>query len=321
MIEGVRDAPKRIVFAEGEDEKMVRAACLFHKEGFGTPILIGREDRVRAVFNRLGLPVLDGIEIRNARLSAITDQHNARYVDFLYARLQRSGFLLRDVQRMVNQERNVYAACTVALGDADGLVTGLTRAPSQALEAIQLAIGAKPGGIAFGLSMVITQRMTLLVADTLIHREPTPSQLAAIAIGSAARMRGMGQAPRVALCAHSTFGLPAHEGSNRIAEAVRLLEQSGVDFEFDGDLSPDVALDPNLRTLYPFCRLTGNANVLVMPGLDAAHIAAQLAPRLGEGRVIGPVLIGLEHAVQIVPMDANVSDLVTFACLAASSDI
>ena len=320
IIEGVRGQPKRIVFAEGEDEKMVRAACLFHKEGFGTPILIGREDRVRAVFDRLGLAP-SGIEIRNARLSAMADHHNARYVDFLYARLQRRGFLLRDVQRMVNQDRNVYAACTVALGDADGLVTGLTRAPSQALEAICLAIDAKPGDIAFGLSMVITQRMTLFVADTLIHEQPTAAQLAAIAIGSAARTRAMGQTPRVALCAHSSFGLPPHEGSARIAEAVRLLEQSHVDFEFDGDISPDVALDPTLRALYPFCRLTGNANVLVMPGLDSAHIAAQLAPRLGEGRVIGPALIGLEHSAQIVPMDATVSDLVTFACLAASTDI
>ncbi len=321
IIEGVRDAPKRIVFAEGEDEKMVRAACLFHKGGFGTPILIGREDRVRAVFERLGLEVASGIEIQNARLSALEDRNNARYVDFLYARLQRGGHLLRDVQRMVNQDRNVYAACAVALGDADGMVTGLTRAPSQALEAIRLAIDAKPGGIAFGLSMLITQRTTLFVADTLIHQRPSAAQLAAIAMGSAVRTRAMGQTPRVALCAHSSFGLPAHEGSVRIAEAVRLLEQSGVDFEFDGDISPDVALDANLRALYPFCRLSGNANVLVMPGLNAAHIAAQLAPRLGEGRVIGPALIGLEHAAQIVPMDATVSDLVTFACLAASTDI
>ena len=321
IIEGVRDQPKRIVFAEGEDEKMVRAASLFHKEGFGTPVLIGREDRVRAVFDRLGLRPEAGIEIRNARLSAMEDRNNARYVDFLYARLQRSGYLLRDVQRMVNQDRNVYAACVVALGDADGMVTGLTRAPSQALEAICLAIDPKPQGIAFGVSMVITQRMTLLVADTLIHKDPTAEQLAAIATGSAARMRRLGQTPRVALCAHSAFGLPQHEGAARIAEAVRILEQRGVDFEFDGDLSPDIALDPGLRALYPFCRLTGNANVLVMPGLDAAHIAAQLAPRLGEGRVIGPVLIGLEHAAQIVPMDATVSDMVSFACLAASSDV
>ncbi len=321
IIEGVRTQPKRIVFAEGEDEKMVRAAALFQKEGFGTAILIGNEDRVRMVFSRLGLVQQDGIEIRNARLSAMEDRHNARYVDFLYARLQRSGYLLRDVQRMVNQDRNVYAACAVALGDADGMVTGLTRAPSQALEAIRLAIDPRPGGITFGLSMVITQRMTLLIADTLIHKDPTAEQLAAIAIGSAARMRALGQTPRVALCAHSTFGLPMHEGATRITEAVRLLRERGADFEFDGDLSPDVALDAGLRALYPFCRLTGNANVLVMPGLDAAHIAAQLAPRLGEGRVIGPALTGLQYAAQIVPMDATVSDLVTFACLAASSDM
>ena len=149
------------------------------------------------------------------------------------------------------------------------MVTGLTRAPSQALEAIGLAIDPTPGETPFGVSMVITQRMTLLIADTLVHKDPTAEQLAAIAIGSAARMRTLGQTPRVALCAHSTFGLPQHEGATRIADAVRLLEQRGVDFEFDGDLSPDVALDGGLRALYPFCRLTGNANVLVMPGLDA----------------------------------------------------
>ena len=209
----------------------------------------------------------------------------------------------------------------VALGDADGMVTGLTRAPSQALEAIRLAIDPAQGGIAFGVSMVITQRTTLLIADTLIHEQPSAEQLASIATGSAARMRRLGERPRVALCAHSTFGLPHHEGATRIAQAVRILERQGVDFEFDGDLSPDAALDGGLRALYPFCRLTGNANVLVMPGLDAAHIAAQLAPRLGEGRVIGPVLIGLAHAAQIVPMDATVSDLVSFACLAASAEV
>jgi len=321
IIEGVRSQPKRIVFAEGEDEKMVRAAVLFHKEGFGTPILIGNENRVRAVFDRLGIVPDAGIEILNARLSAMEDRNNARYVDYLYKRLQRQGSLLRDVQRMVNQDRNVYGACVVALGDADGMVTGLTRAPSQALEAIRLAIDTRPGETPFGLSMLITQRTTLLVADTLVNETPTAAQLAAIATGAAARMRALGQTPRVALCAHSTFGLPAHASCERIIEATRLLDAAGVDFEYDGDLSPDVALDPGLRALYPFCRLTGNANVLVMPGLESAHIASRLAPRLGEGRVIGPVLVGLEHAAQIVPMDATVSDLVSFACLAASTDI
>jgi malate dehydrogenase (oxaloacetate-decarboxylating)(NADP+) len=319
IMEGVRDQPRRMVFAEGEHETMVRAAAQFHKEGFGTPILIGNEVRVRAAFDRLGLVLEDGIEIRNARLSEAEDPHNARYVDFLYGRLQRKGYLLRDVQRMVNQDRNVFAAVAVALGDADGMVTGLSRASSQALEAVRLAIDPKPGGVSFGLSMIVTQRTTLLVADTLVHHEPTAEELAAIAIGTALRMRALGQTPRVAFCSHSTFGLPPNEGAERIAAAIRLLEVRNVDFEFDGDLSPDVALDPSLREGYPFCRLTGNANVLVMPSLDAAQITTQMVSRLGEARVIGPVLTGLEHPVQIVPMDSKVSDLVVFACLAATS--
>jgi malate dehydrogenase (oxaloacetate-decarboxylating)(NADP+) len=320
ITEGVRDQPKRMVFAEGENETMVRAAAQYHKEGFGTPILIGNEIRVRAAFARLELPLHDGIEIRNARLAAMDDHNNnIRYSEFLYARLQRRGYLLRDVQRMVNQDRNIFAACAVALGDADGMVTGLTRAPSQALEAIRLAIDAKPGGIPFGLSMVVTQHATLLVADTLMNSAPTAEQLAAIAIASANRMRALGQSPRVAFCSHSTFGQPQSEGSLRIAEAVRLLQQRGVDFGFDGDMSPEVALDPSLRERYPFCRLTGNANVLVMPSLDAAQIATQMVARLGEARVIGPVLVGLEHPVQVVPMDSKVSDLVIFACLAATT--
>ncbi|MBW4023083.1 MAG: NADP-dependent malic enzyme [Proteobacteria bacterium] len=320
ITEGVRGQPKRMVFAEGENETMVRAAAQYHKEGFGTPILIGNETRVRAAFERLELELHDGIEIRNARLSAMDDHNNnVRYTDFLYARLQRRGYLLRDVQRMVNQDRNIFAACAVALGDADGMVTGLTRAPSQALEAIRLAIDPKPGSVPFGLSMVVTPHATLLVADTLINTEPSAEQLAAIAIATANRMRALGQSPRVALCSHASFGQPQTEGSARIAEAVRLLESRGVNFEFEGELSPEVALDESLRKRYPFCRLTGNANVLVMPSLDAAQIATQMVARLGEARVIGPVLTGLDHPVQVVPMDSKVSDLVVFACLAATT--
>jgi malate dehydrogenase (oxaloacetate-decarboxylating)(NADP+) len=320
ITEGVRDQPKRMVFAEGENETMVRAAAQYHKEGFGTPILIGNEVRVREAFARLELALPDGIEIRNARLAAMEDHNkNVRYTDFLYGRLQRRGYLLRDVQRMVNQDRNIFAACAVALGDADGLVTGLTRAPGQALEAIRLAIDPKPGAVPFGLSMVVTQHATLLVADTLINAEPSPEELATIAIASATRMRALGQTPRVALCSHATFGQPQTVGSQRIAAAVRLLESRGVGFEFEGELSPEVALDASLRRRYPFCRLTGNANVLVMPSLDAAQIATQMVARLGEARVIGPVVTGLQHPVQIVPVDSKVSDLVIFACLAATT--
>ena len=322
ITEGVRAQPRRIVFAEGENETMVRAAAQYHKEGFGTPILIGNEERVRAAFTRLELPLHGGIEIRNARLAALDDhKNNERYSDFLYGRLQRRGYLLRDVQRMVNQDRNVFAACAVALGDADGMVTGLTRAPAQALDAILLAIDPRPGRVPFGLSMVVSAHQTLLVADTLINMKPSAEELAIIARAAAHRMRALGQSPRVAFCASSTFGQP-HDGAGlRIVEAVRILDREGADFEYEGEMTPEVALDASLRARYPFARLTDNANILIMPGLDAAQIATQMVARLGEARVIGPVLTGLSRPVQVVPMDAKVSDLVIFACLAAAGSM
>jgi malate dehydrogenase (oxaloacetate-decarboxylating)(NADP+) len=313
IFEAVRANPKRVVFAEGEEEKAVRAAIAFHQEGYGTPVLIGREDRVRATLTGLGLILPEGIEICNARLSS----RNAHYTELLYARLQRRGYLHRDVQRLVNQDRNVFAAAMVAAGDADALVTGLTRARSVCLEAINLAIDPIPGRTAFGITMMLGQRETIFISDTLMHERPAPALLADIAEGAAAYARRLGHEPRVALLSHSTFGQPLHATVHGIREAVAILEKRGVDFEFDGDMSPDVALEPSIRALYPFCRLTGNANVLVMPGLHSAHITSRLAPRLGGGSSIGPLLLGMQKAVQLLPMDASVSQILDLAALAA----
>ncbi len=313
IMESVRAAPKTVVFAEGEDEKTVRAAIAFHNEGFGRPILIGREDRVHRTLQTLGLRLPAGIEVHNARISS----HNAHYTDMLYTRLQRRGFLHRDVQRLVNQDRNVFAAVMLASGDADAMVTGLSRARSVCLDAINLAIDPLPGRTPFGLTLMLGGRETIFVADTLIHERPSPPLLADIAEGAAAHARRLGHEPRVALLSHSTFGQPMHTTVEGIREAVAILEQRGVDFEFDGDMSPDVALEPSFRALYPFCRLTGNANVLVMPGLHSAHIVSRLAPRLGGGSAIGPLLLGMAKAVQLVSMDASVSTIVDMAALAA----
>ena len=313
IMESVRVSPKRVVFAEGEDEKVVRAAIDFTRRGFGSAVLIGREDRVEAVLKKLGLRLPEGIEIHNARISS----HNVRYTDLLYARQQRSGYLHRDVQRMVNQDRNVFAAAMLAAGDAEAMLTGLTRPRSMCLDAINMAIDPKPGCTAFGLTMMLGARETLFIADTLMHERPSPVQLAEIAIGAAAHARRLGAEPRVALLSHSTFGQPMHATVHGIREAVAILDQRGVDFEYDGDMSPDVALEPSIRALYPFCRLTGNANVLVMPGLHSAHIVSRLAPRLGGGSSIGPLLLGMSRAVQLVPMDASVSTIVDMAALAA----
>jgi malate dehydrogenase (oxaloacetate-decarboxylating)(NADP+) len=313
IMESVRAAPKTVVFAEGEEEKILRAAIAFQNAGFGTPVLIGREDRINAALERLGLHLPAGVAIHNARISS----KNAKYTDLLYERAQRKGFLYRDVQRLVNQDRNIFAAAMLAAGEADAMVTGLTRARSVCLEAINMAIDPLPGHTAFGLTLMLGGRETIFIADTLMHERPSPALLADIAEGAAEHARRLGHEPRVALLSHSTFGQPMHQTVHGIREAVAILESRKVDFEFDGDMSPDVALEPSIRALYPFCRLTANANVLIMPGLHSAHITSRLAPRLGGGSSIGPLLLGMSKAVQLVSMDASVSTIVDMAALAA----
>jgi malate dehydrogenase (oxaloacetate-decarboxylating)(NADP+) len=314
IMEQVRANPRRVVFAEGEEEKVVRAAVAYRNAGYGRPVLIGREDRVLNTLAGLGLGPTDGLEIHNARLSGA----NAKYVDFLYERLQRKGLLRRDVQRMVNQDRNVFAACMVATGDADAMVTGLTRSTSVCLDDVRQAIGPTPGHIAFGLTLMLGPHgRTIFLADSMVHFRPDAQQLADIVVGAAAAAKLMGHEPRVALLSHSTFGDPAHDRVAPMLDAVKILDGRKVDFEYDGEMSPDVALEASIRALYPFCRLTGDANVLVMPGLHSAHILARLMHHLGGGTTIGPLLIGMEKPVQIVPMDASVSQIVDVAGLAA----
>ena len=316
--EAVRAHPGRVVFAEGEEEKIVRAAVAFRNAGYGTPVLIGREDRVRATMAALGLGDTDGIEIHNARLSG----RNAKYAEFLYARLQRQGYLARDCQRMVNQDRNVFAACMVATGDADAMVTGLTRSAAVCLTDIGHVIDTAPGAISFGLTLMLGDRgHAIFIADTLMHFRPNPQELADICIGAAAAARRLGHEPRVALLSYSTFGNQHSALGDTMREAVKILDSRGVDFEYDGEMSPDVALDDGYRALYPFCRLTGPANILVMPGLHSAHITSRLAPRLGGGGTIGPLMIGLTHAVQLVAMDSSVSQIVDIATIAAHQAI
>jgi malate dehydrogenase (oxaloacetate-decarboxylating)(NADP+) len=319
IAESVRQNPKRVVFAEGEEEKVIRAAIAFRNAGYGTPVLVGREDRIAAVANAIGIPLPDGIEIQNARLSDST----RRYAEFLYEKRQRDGFLQRDCQRLVNQDRNVFAACMVATGEADAVVTGTTRSYSAALEGISMAIDPVPGRVAFGVSIIISRQAgTVLVADTAIHERPDAATLAGIARGSAAAARRLGMEPRVAFLSFSTFGDPRGTIPGSIREAVKLLTERGADFEFDGEMAADVALDPKLRaSLYPFCRLSGPANVLIMPGIHAAHILTRAVPQLTSSTVIGPLLTGLSHSAQIVPMQAGVNQIVDVACLAAHAAV
>ncbi|HUC62166.1 MAG TPA: NADP-dependent malic enzyme [Alphaproteobacteria bacterium] len=311
--DAVRHSPRRIVFAEGEEERTIRAALAFRNAGFGTPILVGREEVVREQMASVGLEGTTTLEVHNARLST----ENKRYTDFLYARLQRRGYLYRDCQRLVNQNRNVFAACMVALGDADGMLTGTTRSFPVSFEDLCHVIDPKRGREVFGLSIVVARGHTVLIADTQVHERPTPAQLVGIAIQAAAKARQLGHEPRVALCSFSSFGNTRHARAAEIREAVAELDRLEVDFEYDGEMAIDVALDPEVAKLYPFCRLKGPANVLVMPGLHAANIGAKLLQKLGGSTVIGPLLLGLDKPAQIAPLGSSLNELVNMAMLTA----
>jgi malate dehydrogenase (oxaloacetate-decarboxylating)(NADP+) len=313
IFQRVRRAPKRVVFAEGEEEQMIRAAVSFVNNKLGTAILIGREDTVQAAAERAGIDIREGIEIHNARLS----QRNSDYADFLYARLQRKGYLFRDVQRLINNDRNHFGACMVALGDADALVSGVTRNYSTVLDDVRRVIDPKPGHRVIGVSVILARGRLVLVADTAVHDLPSPSELADIAEEAAGVAKRMGYTPRVALLAYSTFGQPEGDRSRKVREAVEILDQRRVDFEYDGEMSADVALNAKAMSAYPFCRLSGPANVLVMPAYHSAAISTKMLQELGGSTVIGPLLVGLDKPVQIVSLGSMDSDIVNMAALAA----
>jgi malate dehydrogenase (oxaloacetate-decarboxylating)(NADP+) len=309
----LKRSPKRVVFAEGEEQQVIRAAAMFVEQGLGTALLVGREERVKLAAQEAGIELGDGIEVHNARLST----RNGVYTNHLYERLQRQGYLLRDVQRLVNTDRNHFAACMVALGDADAMITGVTRNFSVALEDVRRVIDPKPGHRIIGLSMVIARGRTVLVADTAVTEMPTAEELAEIAVEAAGVARRFGYEPRVGMLAFSTFGHPQGERSARVIEAVKLLDHRRVDFEYDGDIAADVALNPELMTAYPFCRLSGPANVLVMPAFHSASISTKMLQELGGATVIGPLLVGLDRPVQIVQLGAKDTQIVNMAALAA----
>ena len=310
----VRRQPKRVVFAEGEEEQVMRAAVSFVNQNLGTAILVGREDQIRDTARNAGVDLnKSGIEIINARLS----RRNAVYADHLYERMQRKGYLFRDCQRLINTDRNHFAATMLAMGDADAVVTGVTRNYSTALEEVRRIIDAKPGHRVIGVSIALCRGRTVIVADTAVHDMPNAEQIADIAEEAAGFARRMGYEPRVAMLAYSTFGHPAGERSERVQEAVKILDKRRVDFEYDGEMAADVALNARLLQQYPFCRLSGPANVLVMPAFHSASISTKMLQELGGSTVIGPLLVGLNKPVQIVSLNAKDSDIVNMAAIAA----
>ena len=314
IVSRVRRSPKRVVFAEGEEEQVIRAAQSFVAQGLGTAILVGREDRVQQAAKGAGIE-LDGkdIEIHNARLS----HRNALYAQFLYERLQRQGFLFRDCKRLINLDRDHFAAAMVAQGDADAMVTGVTRNFSVALEDVRRVIDQKPGHRLMGVSLVLAKGRPIVVADTAITELPTAPELADIAVEAAAVARRLGYEPRVALLAFSNFGHPPGERAGHVQEAVKILDARRVDFQFDGEMGADIALNKELMAAYPFCRLSEPANVLVMPAFHSAAISTRMLQELGGATVIGPLIVGLEKPVQIVGLGAKDSDIVNMAALAS----
>ncbi len=309
----VRRAPKRIIFAEGEQPQIARAANAFHNAGLGRPILIGRHAPIREAFASAGVGLSDMIEMHDTSL----DERRQEYAEFLFGRLQRKGYLLRDCQRLVNNDRNVFAACMVAMGHADGMVTGVTRNWTTAYEDVRKVLDARPRRRVIGVSIALIRGRAVLVADVSVHDMPNAEQLADIAEEAVRVARRLGMDPRVAFLAYSTFGHPRGERSDRVREAVSLLDKRQVDFEYDGDMAADVALNREAMKQYPFCRLSDTANVLVMPAFHSAAISTKMLKELGGATLIGPMLVGLSHSVQICPLGAKDSDVVNMAALAA----
>jgi len=310
--EGARAHPKRVIFAEGEEEVVLRAAIAFKEGGYGTPVLVGRDDvpdRLRA----LGVTDPESFELHNSRVSPLVP----RMVDFLYSRLQRRGYLRRDCERMVNQDRNIFGALLLQLGEGDAMITGITRTYGETMRQIYRVIDPAAGKTPFGIHLLVGQSHTVFIADTTVNERPTAEQLADFAEQTAAVARRMGHEPRVAFLSYSNFGNPKGEWLDNIRDAVTVLAGRKVGFEYEGEMAPDVALNPKQLANYPFARLSGPANVLIMPGLQSAHISAKLLRELGGDSVIGPMLIGMEKPVQVAPMTSTASELVTLAVLAA----
>ena len=314
VFERITPENKRVVFTEGEEEVSIRAALAFSNSGYGHPVLLGREARIKQIIADMGLDGANDLEIINAKIS----DHNKDYIGFLYKKLRRRGVLQRDCQRMVNHDRNVFAACMVANGHADALVTGMTRSFQASFEYVTQVIEPKKGKEFVTTSMLVSRGRTVFMGDTSIHERPSGEQMADIAEVIAEKARSMGHIPRVAILSFSNFGSPESDITQTARDAVAVLDKRKVKFEYEGEMTADIALDYDLmQSRYPFSRLTGPANILVMPGLHSANISFKLMQQLGGGSVIGPMILNGEHPFQIIPMSASVSDLVNAAALAA----
>ena len=315
----IKNKQKRIVFADGEDENTLKAAIAFKNSKLGIPILVGKEAKIKEQIQKIGYDDHFDFEITNST----DNSKREKYTKYLFKKLQREqGLLEWDCDRLVRNDRVIWASCMVACGDADGAVTGNTRRFGASLEKVQQVIGARAGEIMFGLNLVVHKGKTIFVADTSVHEWPTSQQLSEIAISAARVVRLFGFDPKVAFVSHSTFGQPVTSRTEQIREAVEILKNKKVNFEFDGDMQPDVALNEEYKKLYPFSKIVGNANILIMPGQHAASISYKMIKAFGDSKVIGPLLIGLGLPIEIAPLRCSTSEILNLASIAAySSDI
>ena len=312
----IKKSQKRVVFADGEDENTLKAAIEFKNSGLGIPILVAKEKVVKERLKDIGYGENFNIEIVNSTIK----KKREKYVKFIFKKLHRNqGLLERDCDKMIRNDRVVWGSCMVECGDADAMVTGNTRRYGQSLEKVLKIVNSRPGEIMFGLNMVITKGKTVFIGDTSVHEYPTSTQMAKIAISAARVVRLFGFDPKIAFLSHSTFGQPITSRTKHIRDAVEILKQKKVDFKFDGDMQPDVALNEEYKELYPFSEIVGNANVLIMPGQHSAAISYKMMKTLGGAKVIGPLLIGLGQAIEIAPLRSSTSDILNLASIAAYS--
>jgi len=312
----IKKNQKIIVFADGEDENTLKAAITFKNSKLGTPILIGKKNKIKERIKEIGYDENFDIEIVNSE----DTKKREKYVNFLFEKMQREkGLLERDCDRLVRNDRVIWASCMVACGDADGAVTGNTRRFGASFDKVTQVIDARPGEIMFGLNMVVAKGKTIFVGDTSVNEYPSSEELAEIAISSARVVKMFGFVPKVAFVSHSTFGQPLTSRTKHIKKAVEILKDKNVDFDFDGDMQPDVALNEEYKELYPFSSIVGNANILIMPGQHSAAISYKMMKSLGDTRVIGPLLIGLGQPIEIAPLRSSTSEIINLASVAAYS--
>ena len=311
----VRKNPKRVIFAEGEDENMLKAAIEFGKNKLGTPILIGAEKRIREQLKKIGLDENHKIQIVNS-----TDKiKREKYSKHLYKRLQREGQLERDVDRLVRNDRIAWGASMIACKDADAMVTGNIRHYAASIEKLKKVVDARPNEEIFGMTMIVSKGKTILVADTNVTELPSAERLVNISKSCVRIARLFGFEPKVAFLSHSTFGKPLSRNTRHVRDAIEKLKKEKVDFDFDGEMQPDVALEEIYKELYPFSEIVGNSNVLIMPSQHSAAISYKMIKSMSRAKVIGPLLIGLGLPIEIAPLRTSTSEILNLASIAAYS--